>query len=357
MRKLLSIMVFCFAVSISAQNGFAHLQFMGIELHGSKEQIVEKLKKKGLRPSNSTDAIGWIDYANVKDWKVFLKEEQGQIKCLTLQIDMPTGLDAFSCADRLVKELKSHTNISNVTKYRQEDNIFDGYIDVYQLGAPGTVTIIYGLYQTSKSRSTNMVQAKFTDGDNHENCGFPEGRTKFYDISKIVSCAESSRMAIDNNGKTILIEANRFGKNCKILLRGNDYSKFMDLLQNKKYDSCRGDLMYLYVNNNTECYKTYDPEETIMIYTNTFQSIAEQYDNMLKEYQKRQAFKNPMAFIFRELFMTKEEQKMYDRVLPREIQDQIISGAINSVTNSGGTMWDSYNDAQKAVIHEHDNAK
>lgn len=61
--------------------------------------------------------------------------------------------------------------------------------------------------------------------------------------------------------------------------------------------------------------------------------------------------------ILRYTIFSREERKTLDKIIPPEIQRQMIGGCLQMVTAETPTQWDMLNSAQKAVIHNSHNGK
>ena len=146
----------------------------------------------------------------------------------------------------------------------------------------------------------------------------------------------------------------------RFLSRNIDKEQIKHLLEGNYDNQIKTALIGMYIVKGIELCKT---GSYIPILTTEYNSICEAYlakVNAQKVQEKSQPA-NVKVMLVEELY--KRLFSPYERkIMPPEVLELMKSAAFRK--SSGGnnddgshTQWDLYNDAQRAVIHEHDNAK
>lgn len=96
---------------------------------------------------------------------------------------------------------------------------------------------------------------------------------------------------------------------------------------------------------------------------NCFFAVCDAYRNLLAREKQKQDMRNfsvsdCLAYFLKNIVYTKKEQKTFENLFGKEGFNSLILSFTRMYFNGGSTtQWDMLNNAQKAVIHEHDNAK
>ena len=372
MKKIVMVILCCvISMTITAQHvvkrqrvnhttNKEHLSFEGLPIDGAEVDMWKKLEKKGFKtklkdPKNVFSRYAEGKVGNVEYWQISLYTDDimgEDIYGIQLYREYATGAGVLGCFWEMKQYIETKYNVTNKVSYIAENSLNDEETEIhYMVAGKGRIELSYG----SSQNGYMCVWVKFFDKGN-ESVLSVRPLSDIYDLKSDkfkqciidVSSAEIKYYIEDNNIIYRFLSRNIDKEQIKHLLEGN-------------YDNqIKTALIGMYIVKGIELCKT---GSYIPILTTEYNSICEAYlakVNAQKVQEKSQPA-NVKVMLVEELY--KRLFSPYERkIMPPEVLELMKSAALRK--SSGGnndegshTQWDLYNEAQKAVIHEHDNAK
>lgn len=354
-----------------------HLTFEGIPINGSIDSFVKRLQAKGFdmyeQGDNLESVSGTIPIDSIREMYVNILYDQTNKSVFGVRssFDIPCGEDYETPARDVVSKL------DGMYVFQVEDNnIFENegglstlecqkyILDDSKQYYLGSITVDLCSSQTGfhtiaveyKDAYNTRQQNKLIDG--------------IFDLSRYMdnNYFDGCKMGVYEN--ILLFTATEQGKEVSFYAADNDRDNLLDFLYDKEIDEdFKRFVLNTYIYTGVKQQKQ---SQISVCYQNMFQKAVEHYYDIHKDWSPYTAQNNhgntqstarsmsPSAYFWHTMVGSRifsgEEQKAFTELgIYPWLMDMIPK--IGSMAGGGSTQWDSYNDAQKAVIHEHDNAK
>lgn len=336
-----------------------HISFAGIEINGASDAFFKALKKKGYAIKIKEEYMQYYTYAvgsfaGMNGWEINVDfDEKDSIYSVMLYMSFL----------RVSEQLEAYSNVKSYIektyKYSQKDQYINDDAEiksedsesVYTIGDLGAISVgrgVDGYY--------SYVGVRFMDKSNSRLHGF-NPQQKAFELSNVSNQYQKCYIQTSEFEGSFSVLSN--DKVYRFIVRQDDARQINNLL-NSKYDNT----MKIYLLNSyilrqlDKCRKS----EFIPIVLTDFNNMSQSYLAKIQEQKRKEAElkANPKLLlleILRYTIFSREERKTLDKIIPPEIQRQMIGGCLQMVTAETLTQWDMLNNAQKAVIHNSHNGK
>ncbi len=372
MKKIVTV-ILCYLISmtVSAQTVVKrprsnnvtpkeHLSFEGLPIDGTEVDMWKKLEKKGFKTKLKDSNNVFSRYAegkvgNVDCWQLTLYTDDAlgeDIYGIHLYREYATGTGVLGCFWKMKQYIETKYNVTNKVSYIGENSLNDEETEIhYMIAGKGRIELSYG-----KGKYGDMgIWVIFLDKENESQLAI-RPVSDVYDLKS----DKYGQCIIDVSSAEIKFYIEENSNIYKFLSRNKDKEQIKHLIEGNYDNQIKTALIGMYIVKGIELCKE---GSYIPILTTEYNSICEAYlakVNAQKVQEKSQPA-NVKVMLVEELY--KRLFSPYERkIMPLEVLELMKSAALRK--SSGGnndegshTQWDLYNDAQKAVIHEHDNAK
>ncbi len=337
---------------------FHRLSFQGISMAYGVEPFRRQLQKRGhktkIDPFDSRYSyMGMV--GGQKDFKVFVNydEDTKEIKNINALNIYPNFTEASKACETIMANLdKAYPHaVTDISHSQTEQGFVLHQYAKKVLSADGKYTL--GSVYLILNHFENAVEIIYIDAYTaHHRDNVPYG---LLDISKLVApYYDRCFMFVDDN--TLDFELFKGEKHGRLRATGSDREEilncvFRDRDTKKAVARLQNYLIGLPVFR-----------DDYMINTSYSFDHPENYpggQNLAQQRQRREEMAKNYSFsdLIMEKIFSKEELDYFKTYGSYQLLRKSLPAIFGAVGGNGSTGWDGFNDAQKAVIHEHDNAR
>lgn len=354
-----------------------HLSFLGIPFSADLKTFKLRLAKKNIqfveKQYNRPRMFFKGDVFGIKTWKIRLNyTENSQVYSVLLSKDFDSE-NALINAKKIIFNslIYIYGNVDQATSritLRQDDFTQPYYEEVYRVISKdncfilGTV-LIGGYFSNHDNKKCYTLYIEFTDSNNYvkEN---GDDFLDFYDISKFTKpYFDSGSLQVFNNQLELRLRTSPHDiVGDVICLTKNENRYISGFLADKHYTELEKEKIFrLYFKNIKYLLSQIGKKYTLEL-DHCLDNCLDGYDYEIED-KKNTSSEKPnenygLANFLFDGFMGKDLIKIYkDTGMYDGLINSLKRGSHYNGTQNNSTNWDGLNDAQKSVIHEHDNAR
>lgn len=340
-----------------------HLAFDGLSINGHQMDFYNKLKKKGYKfhliEGDETEPFYYATgkYAGIEGWEVYADiwdEEIDSVYAVTLYREYANGMNHLYGYEDAKKYIESNYAVTSQEKLRGELSFGDDTETIYHIGNKGRITVVSDI----KDDGTLYLRIRFIDNENEKLYGYQPDIRKYELNSNLKSY---QNCIIEISEEEIKFKAKTANKSYTFVSRGDDKELIEELINGNFDSQTKKDVLNNYILTGIEECKDI-PD--IPILKEDFESICRQYAATKKAAQQRQQTFSLSDILLEWVFqksVPKEASDEFKEKMRKEVFEPVRESMHRSRGSSSDynatTNWDMLNDAQKAVIHDHDNGR
>jgi len=363
--RIIILAIFCIiAISVSAQyvvnrprKGCTptkeHLTFEGIPINGHCQDLINQLNTKGYQAQTKSSGNHLYQYmtgkyADTDNWELYIDSDddfKDSIYSVRLFHEFATGSTQNATYWQVKKHIESQYNVTGKIKFIGEKAIDEESETIYNIGGKGTITVAM-----ENCNGQLFVGVNFKDNTNDRLYGYhPEVRR--YEMKNVspnfqTCIIETSEIDIKYNIKCV-------NKVYTFISRGDDLKQIKNLLEGNYSDQMKVYILTNYVNTGLKRSKE---EDAIPIIESECERILSQYlavaESTKSKETKAMQPKNILLEALRQMIFSPKERKMLDKVVPPEIQRQMIGGTISIMTDSSPSHYTDYEKYINPYLHD-----
>ena len=370
MRRLL-IIALLFAglantIFISAQEpNVKHLTFDGIPLDGSYQMFKKKLQAKGYKyvKENEETSIPcfWGKPAGFLDKEVGLfirysQDKSQKVGGVTAVLYDFEHFDYNAISNYHERTNKGATAVETVYRYDELPDF--GRIDkekVITIPGKGTITVTIG----ADMDDVETIFVVFKDAVNasdlydDEDEGDPSNSST-ESLASYVSCANGCVLTYCD-GTTVISGAYN-GRKFRIQPKDEDGQIIYKLMRYNNNQEVKSTLLNTYVYSVV---RDNLPENTIAVTSKRMEKVIYAYVDAQRRAREQQkpTVRGVLWGMLKDYLYTPKEKAQMDRMIPKQVQEQMFQGIFGAIGGSGPTNFDMLSPAQQAVIHQSSNGR
>lgn len=359
-RMALLAMMLMGAAAVSAQ---VHLTFDGIPLDGSYQMFKKKLLAKGYKyakenEETSSPAIwgkppGFLD-REVGLFVRYSNDRNQTVGGVTAVMYEFNKFDYEALSNYHTRTNKGATSVATYYKYDETPDMerVDHEV-VVTIPNRGTVTVWDGVDMDENP----VLTVEFRDAQNIQLIELPDYKDPApvtYDIARFVSCASGCKLSVINY--VMELSGNYNGRKFRIQARDSDKDILAQLMDYNNNQEVKSTLLNTYVYSVV---RDNLPENTIAVTSKRMEKVIYAYVDAQRRAREQQkpTVRGVLWGMLKDYLYTPKEKAQMDRIIPKQVQEQMFQGIFGAVGGSGPTNFDMLSPAQQAVIHQSSNGR
>ena len=316
----------------------SHLSFNGVDINGTINSFLDKLKSKGykkqLKLVEEGDAVisyASGPYAGIEGWNISFwhdEEHNDSISAVSMFVDnFATGMTLMNRYETVKQYIKSNYYITEETLYETESSITGDNEALYKIGNKGTITVKYG-----NDEGNLFLHLLFKDNINEKLFETPV-TTKKYELSGLSNIY--SRCLIESSDYEIRFAAETNNGSYSFLARGKDARLLQNALSGKSNKVEQFYLLNNYIlsginrSKNTACVPVLETQA---------ERIANDYIAAVEKARRLPSRSNMTGNILiealRQMIYTPKEREILDQVISPDMQRQLLRGTLMMMGSS-----------------------
>ena len=358
-RRIITLLALCAVISVAstAQTVIKrqrpdytppkeHLSFDGIAINGHLNDFVSNLKRKGYKKLVKDNAEGEDyqdmtgNYAGINGWEIYIDSDddfKDSIYCVRLFNECATGGSQLSKYNTVKDFIESKYPISGKIVFNSEQSYGGESETLYNIENKGTITVTYG-----NEDGVLFVGMRFKDKDNDNLYGnHPTAKT--YILENIKSAFQKCR--IEASELEIKFDIQCPDKIYTFVSRKDDKQQILQLLDGNYDNQMKVYILNNYILTGLERCKQ---EKAIPVVETECEKIFRQYIAAAEKAKQNQTTpmrpKDMLLEALRQMIFSPKERQTLDKVVPPEVQRQMIGGTIGVMGASSGyhTSYEKY---------------
>lgn len=354
-----------------------HLEFEGIPINGSLKNFLMQLRKKGFNVSdehydNQEEVMVTFPLDSIRDVYVDIKYDQTHrtVFGVSTSLFIPSGESYTAIVNETISKLediyafhlddsKMFENEVGLRFQKCQSKILDDSKRYYL----GSITVALHSAQSGM----HILTVEYKDAYNiRQQNKLVDG---IFDLGNYMYDEYFDGCTMEVSEDFLLFTVVEKGKTVKFYAEDNDRDNLLAMLcEESVNDDFKKFIINSYVYTGI---KQHERSQMNVCFQNLFPLTVDSYynspentpsaQNNLRNSRQDTTSLNPKDYFWQTMvgnkIFSKEERKIFKELGIYPSLMKMIP-RIGSITGgNGSTQWDSYNDAQKGVIHEHDNAR